>query len=101
MAVENILMGKLPPQFGEGGVSQITFCVTEECNLRCKYCYMVNKNNFHRMSISTAKKAVDMLLEQEPTEPAVIFDFIGGEPTLEIELIDKIVDYIKATPHKC
>ena len=95
MAVENILMGKLPPQFGEGGVSQITFCVTEECNLRCKYCYMVNKNNFHRMSISTAKKAVDMLLEQEPTEPAVIFDFIGGEPTLEIELIDKIVDYIK------
>ena len=88
-------MGRLPSAYKDGNTQSITFCVTEECNLRCKYCYMVHKNSFHRMSLETAKKAVDYLLSLEPNEPAVIWEFIGGEPTLEMELIDQISDYIK------
>lgn len=92
---KEILMGRLPSAYKDGNAQSITFCVTEECNLRCKYCYMVHKNNFHRMSLETAKKAVDYFLDMEPKEPAVIWEFIGGEPTLEMELIDQISDYIK------
>lgn len=37
---KKVIMGTLPPSFN-GKV--ITLCVTEDCNLRCKYCYMVKK----------------------------------------------------------
>lgn len=33
--------------------------------------------------------------EKEFSEESVVWDFIGGEPFLEIELIDKICDYLK------
>lgn len=47
------------------------------------------------MSYKVAKDAVDFFLSQPPAYDAVVWDFIGGEPLLEIELIDKISDYIK------
>lgn len=49
------------------------------------------------MPWSVAKDAIDYILdhEQDFKEESVIWDFIGGEPFLEIELIDKICDYIK------
>ena len=88
-------MGKLNPPYRNGQARTITFCVTEECNLRCKYCYMTEKNSFRRMSFDVAKKAVDFFLHQPIERETVIWDFIGGEPTLEMELIDAISDYIK------
>lgn len=86
----------------EGVAYNITFIVTEDCNLRCKYCYQVHKNNSKRMSFEMAKKAVDYFLENRElfNTDAVIWDFIGGEPLLEIELIDKICDYIKVKTYE-
>ena len=77
----------------------ITFIVTKDCQLACKYCYLVGKNEKERMPWSTAKAAIDYVLDRE-TDPnfayeSVIWDFIGGEPFLEIDLIDQICDYIK------
>lgn len=50
------------------------------------------------MSFETAKKAVDYILDNKELfkESAVVWEFIGGEPFLEIELIDKVCDYIKS-----
>ena len=75
----------------------ITFIVTEECNFRCTYCYLVHKNNRHRMSFEVAKAAIDYVLENRELfpEPEVIWDFIGGEPLLEIDLISQIIDYAR------
>ncbi len=75
----------------------ITFIVTKDCQLACKYCYLVGKNSKERMSWEIAKLAIDNILrnEKDYTEKSVIWDFIGGEPFLEIELIDKICDYLK------
>lgn len=75
----------------------ITFIVTKDCQLACKYCYLVGKNEKERMSWEVAKQAIDYILnnETEFPEDSVIWDFIGGEPFLEIDLIDKICDYIK------
>ena len=49
------------------------------------------------MTWEVAKQAIDYILghEEEFKEEAVVWDFIGGEPFLEIDLIDKICDYIK------
>lgn len=81
----------------EGVAKSITFIVTKDCQLACKYCYLVGKNSNERMSFEVAKKAIDYILNNKELflEESVIFDFIGGEPFLEIDLIDKICDYIK------
>lgn len=49
------------------------------------------------MSWDVAKKTIDYILNNHNffNEEAVVWDFIGGEPFLEIDLIDKICDYIK------
>lgn len=80
-----------------GIAKNITFIVTKDCQLACKYCYLVGKNIKERMSWDTAKKFIDYILshEQDFTEESVIWDFIGGEPFLEIDLIDQICDYLK------
>lgn len=75
----------------------VTFCVTESCNLACTYCYECHKSS-RRMSWETAKQIVDSLFVGEfldNTAPAIILDFIGGEPLLEIDLIDRTVEYFK------
>lgn len=82
----------------EDGVAQtITFIVTKDCQLACKYCYLVGKNTNERMSFDMAKRAVDYILGHPEyfIRRSVIWDFIGGEPFLEIQLIDSICDYIK------
>lgn len=75
----------------------ITFIVTKDCQLACKYCYLVGKNSQERMPWEIAKLAIDYILSNEKDFPeqSVTWDFIGGEPFLEIGLIDKICDYIK------
>ena len=93
--MKEILMGTLPRQFADGNYQSVTFSVTEDCNLRCKYCYMTGKNEFKKLDLETAKKIVDFVLSLEPQTNAVAWEFIGGEPTLEMELIDKIADYAK------
>lgn len=81
----------------DNDAKSITFCVTEDCNLACKYCYMSGKNNKTKMTFETAKSTVDFILENSElfNEKSVIWEFIGGEPFLEIDLIDQISDYIK------
>lgn len=75
----------------------ITFIVTKDCQLACKYCYLVGKNETERMPWRVAKNAIDFIIENETdfNEESVVWDFIGGEPFLEIDLIDRICDYIK------
>lgn len=81
----------------KGLAKNITFIVTKDCQLACKYCYLIGKNAKERMDWSVAKKAIDYILSNESqfNDESVIWDFIGGEPFLEIDLIDKICDYIK------
>ena len=85
-----------------GVAKNITFIVTKDCQLACKYCYLVGKNEKERMDWSVAKKAIDYILshEQNFPEESVTWDFIGGEPFLEIDLIDRICDYIKTEMYR-
>ena len=86
----------------DGMAKNITFIVTKDCQLACKYCYLVGKNSKERMSWEVAKSAIDYILdrEEEFTEKSVVWDFIGGEPFLEIDLIDRICDYLKLELYK-
>ncbi|WP_168356647.1 Cys-rich peptide radical SAM maturase CcpM [Petralouisia muris] len=83
----------------DNSLHMLTLQVTQNCNLRCKYCvysgsYINRKHNNKRMSFETAKKAIDYYILHSSQMPKLRFGFYGGEPTLEIELIRKCVSYI-------
>ena len=86
----------------EGLSKNITFIVTKDCQLACKYCYLVGKNTKERMTFDIARKAVDYILSDREmfSEQSVVWDFIGGEPFIEIDLIDSICDYIKTEMYR-
>ena len=86
----------------QGTAKNITFIVTKDCQLACKYCYLIGKKSKERMTWEVAKAAIDYILEHENDmrESSVIYDFIGGEPFLEIDLIDKICDYLKVEMYR-
>lgn len=42
---ENYRIGSVQPEWGKGRAQTLTFVVTEDCNLRCKYCYITHKSN--------------------------------------------------------
>lgn len=54
------------------------------------------------MPFDVAKKFIDLLLDNDEriqsyvdtySKRAIVLDFIGGEPLLEVGLIDQIIDY--------
>ena len=96
MNTKEYTVGKRMTEWGYGNAQSITFIVTEDCNLRCKYCYITHKASNRKMSYEVAKKFIDYILNENiKYQEAVTLDFIGGEPLLEAELIDKICDYFK------
>lgn len=73
---------------------RVVFIVTQDCQLRCNYCYLIGKNKAGRMTWETAKQIADFLMSLPVVEDEAIFDFIGGEPLLEIDLISRISEYL-------
>lgn len=82
-----------------------TINTTENCNLRCKYCYETCKQN-KNIDLNTAYKFVDLIYdsldrkedflkiggdeEEKWLYEGVIWDFIGGDSLIDPELLDKI-----------
>ena len=85
------------------GMKNITFQVTNDCCLKCSYCYQISKNNLS-MSFDTAKIFIDNLFKNAENNEAeiniyntvgLIIDFVGGEPLMEMDLIIQIIDYFE------
>lgn len=70
---------------------ELTLFLDHACNLRCSYCYGGKK--FSRpMSAAVMRRAVDLALEQRPTQFDV--SFFGGEPLLHPGLIEETLAYV-------
>ena len=82
----------------------LTLELTQQCNLRCDYCcyggLYANKrvHNDSRMSLETARNAVDRFLEPNPESCRI--GFYGGEPLLEFDLLREVVAYAKEVAAK-
>lgn len=88
--------------------TQLTLIVTEECNLRCKYCIFSGNYDNSRthcsnfMDFSIAKEAITKYLNKSKTSRKrnLIFvpklGFYGGEPLLNFTLIKKSVEYAES-----
>lgn len=82
-------------------VRTVTIQVTNDCNLRCTYCYQHCKHSGN-IDVNLAKKFIDDLLANKYKEYLdidvvnfLIFDFIGGEPFIAIKEIEEITEYIE------
>lgn len=97
MKINEVYMGTIvKPWMSNKNIKYITFSVTDDCNLMCKYCYFTHKTSKNKLSFDIAKEAIDYILLNPDffIHDGVVWDFIGGEPTLEMDLIDRICDYI-------
>ena len=77
-----------------------TLCLTHNCTLRCKYCYAGRKYS-HAMSKETARKAIDISIEEaNRLGRALDLSFFGGEPLMEWELLQWCYEYLESRKAK-
>ena len=69
----------------------VWFHITNQCNLRCTYCYVSKTPN--KMSNEIAKKAIEKIFYSAKKHGfnKIVFKFAGGEPLLEF---NKILDVV-------
>lgn len=83
-----------------GKVKSMTLALTEQCNLRCKYCgympkYTDANYKLKEMSKEIAIKAIDILMKSSHESEICHLGFYGGEPLLRLNSIKECVGYIK------
>ena len=80
-------------------VGNLTLELTEDCNLRCKYCiYNPSHANFReftkkKMTFETAKKAIDIFNDHTGYDEELYIGFYGGEPLMNYKLLKQCVEY--------
>nr|WP_286130932.1 lachnocin radical SAM maturase [Clostridium sp. 12(A)] len=80
-------------------IKNMTLALTEQCNLRCKYCgympkYMDDDHKLKDMPKEIAFKAIDLLMMNSHDSEVCNLSFYGGEPLLKLDLIKECIDYI-------
>ncbi len=78
---------------GASRLGYMELILTEQCNLRCDYCFEEGKGP-RNMSDETAEAAIQFLLEQETPRLQVLF--FGGEPLLRFDLIQRTIARINS-----
>jgi len=76
----------------EGDQKLLVLGVTADCNLRCEYCYACGGDKKTHMSWQVARRALDLMIEQSGRFK---IQFTGGEPLLNLDLIDKVLLYLE------
>ena len=84
-------------------VITFTFQVTDDCCLRCTYCYELNKQHNY-MTKEKGEEIIDFILSEAKKEESIlsyeknigiIIDFIGGEPFMNIDLVSHVIEYFE------
>ncbi len=94
--------------YNNGVMFQLILNLTEDCNLRCKYCYLSEVYDYTRnrtcnmMSFEVAKSAIDKFVAKirktmtfNPGKKAAI-TFYGGEPLMNYKVLKQAVEYTNA-----
>lgn len=69
----------------------LALSITGDCNLRCRYCYACGGEKRTSMSWPKALRAIDVMAE---CFASFKIQFTGGEPLLNLDLIEKAMDYL-------
>lgn len=80
-------------------VKALCLHVAHTCNLTCSYCFAGQgkfKGERAIMSLDTAKRAIDFLIENSGNRRNLEVDFFGGEPLLNMDVIKEVVAYARS-----
>ncbi len=85
------------PKFKQVPVRVLSILTTDDCNLACSYCYMnhCKPSSFAYLDMDTFIAAFDSLISKDVSILQSI-GFMGGEPTLNMTLIEQITTYVRA-----
>jgi uncharacterized protein len=88
-----VYINKPKKQISKNKILDIWFQLTNDCNLRCSYCYVPKKSK--KMDLKIAKKAIDKIVEmaEKYNFSKIKVKFAGGEPLLMQKLISEIIQY--------
>lgn len=87
-----------PPAPPDVPLATLVLNVTQDCNMRCSYCFAAAGTYGKaaaKMDRETAFKAVDFLLRRSGDGKEVTLTFFGGEPLLNFEVIRATVKYAR------
>lgn len=84
----------------------VTINTTEDCNMRCKYCYEINKCA-KSIDFDKCKNFIDLIISDdnylcftddevgsEIWKKGLIIDFIGGDALMNVDICDKTLTYL-------
>ncbi len=84
-------------------VKALCLHIAHDCNLACKYCF-AEEGEYHGrralMSYEVGKKALDFLVANSGNRINLEVDFFGGEPTLNFDVVKKLVEYGRSIEEK-
>lgn len=91
---------KALPQVKAGGVIKaLCLHVSHDCNLRCSYCF-ASTGDFgtgrKTMTVETAKKAIDFVIQKSGPRKNIEVDFFGGEPLMAMDTVRETVAYARS-----
>jgi uncharacterized protein len=74
--------------------------LTENCNMRCKYCgyqdiRFINSNSLKDIDEITLKKALDFVADHSAEAYDTTISFYGGEPLLHLDLLKYAIEYME------
>lgn len=79
-------------------VKAVCMHVAHDCNLRCGYCF-ADEGSYHSgkslMTFEVGKQAIDFLIKNSGSRRNLEVDFFGGEPTLNFDVVKRIVAYAR------
>ncbi|MBR1780455.1 MAG: thioether cross-link-forming SCIFF peptide maturase [Oscillospiraceae bacterium] len=80
-------------------VKALCLNVSHDCNLRCKYCF-ASTGDFglgrKTMSVETAKRAIDFVIQRSGIRRNIEVDFFGGEPLMAMDTVKETVKYARS-----
>ncbi len=96
---------EVPPVFNEEPiVKSLCLLVTQDCNLRCGYCF-AESGSFggarQLMSKKTARAAVEFAIAGSKSRHNLELDLFGGEPLMNWPTVTFIADYVRKREAEC
>lgn len=73
---------------------ECTLYLTENCNLKCNYCYEGNDKRSKTLNNQDLEKAISFIVQNNPQNENINLTFLGGEPLLNKDAIYLCMDII-------
>ncbi len=92
-----------PGRSSPGAVGNLALFLTQSCNLACSYCYgdSGTYGGGGLMSSETGRAAVDWLLASSGDARELRIGFFGGEPLLNLPVLQEVVAYARGRTAAC